>query len=76
MDVYAWWIDCDRSGKEDVDMDPAAFVLESGTHTTQPTGIEDVQNDQVQSTKVLRDGQLYIIHNGQTYDVQGRRITE
>lgn len=76
MDVYAWWIDCDRSGKVDVDMDPAAFVLESGTHTTQPTGIEDVQNDQVQSTKVLRDGQLYIIHNGQTYDVQGRRITE
>ena len=35
LDVYAWWIDCDRSGKTNVDMDPVAFALESGNHNTE-----------------------------------------
>jgi len=36
--------------------------------------IEDVQSDKVQSTKVLRDGQIYLMYEGQMYDVQGRRV--
>ena len=35
------------------------------------TGIGDVQTDQVLSTKVLRDGQLFIIRDGRTYNAQG-----
>ena len=37
-------------------------------------GIENVQSDKVQSTKVLRNGMLYILHNGQMYDVMGRMM--
>ena len=33
-----------------------------------------VQSDDVQSTKVLRDGQLFIEHNGATYNVQGIKV--
>ena len=38
------------------------------------TDIENVQGDNVQCTKVLRDGQLYIIRDGHTYDAQGQLI--
>ena len=39
----------------------------------QSEAIEDVQHD-VQCTKVLRNGQLYLMHKGTMYDVQGRMI--
>ena len=38
------------------------------------TGIEDVQGDNVQSTKVLENGQLFIIRNGVKYNVNGQLI--
>ena len=41
------------------------------------TGVKNVQNDNVQGTKVLkvlRDGQLYILYDGTKYDVLGRPI--
>ena len=41
-----------------------------------PEGIEDVQRSDVRGTKVLRNGQLYILYEGQMYDVQGRRVKE
>ena len=34
----------------------------------------NVQSDQVPSTKVLRDGQLYIRYNGSMYNVQGVKV--
>ena len=37
-------------------------------------GIDEVQCDKVQSTKVLRDGAMYIIHNGKTYTAQGVEV--
>ena len=37
-----------------------------------PTDITNVQGDKVQSTKVLRDGQLIIISNGVEYNVNGQ----
>ena len=37
-------------------------------------GIEDVQGDKVQSTKVLRDGILLIEHNGKTYTATGAEV--
>ena len=37
-------------------------------------GVENVQGKDVQGTKVLKDGQLYLMYQGAMYDVQGRRI--
>ena len=39
-------------------------------------GIEDVQRDDVQCTKVIKDGKLYLMYKGTMYDVQGRRIDD
>ena len=36
-----------------------------------PEGVENVQGDKVQITKVLRDGQLVILKNGIEYNAQG-----
>ena len=37
-------------------------------------GIEDVQSDEVQSTKVVKDGQVLILRNGKTYTMQGVEV--
>ncbi len=39
-----------------------------------PTGMENIQSDHVPCTKIIRDGQIYLIRGGQMYDVQGRRL--
>ena len=39
-----------------------------------PTGVENVQSDKVQGTKVIENGQLYLMYKGTKYDVQGKRI--
>ena len=39
-----------------------------------PTSIDDVQRDDAQCTKVLRDGQLVIIRDGAMYNAEGKRI--
>jgi hypothetical protein len=41
------------------------------TISKQATAVENVQTDNAQCTKVLRDGQLYLMYNGQLYNVQG-----
>ena len=38
------------------------------------TGVENVQGDKVQSTKVIENGVLYIIKNGVKYNVQGQEV--
>ena len=37
-------------------------------------GCENIQSDKAQASKILRNGQLYLLYNGRIYDVQGRRI--
>ena len=44
-----------------------------GVYNT-PTGVENVQGDKVQCTKVIENGVLYLMYNGQTYDAQGRIV--
>jgi uncharacterized protein YgiM (DUF1202 family) len=39
-------------------------------------GVENVQRDDVQCTKELRDGRLLIRKGGKTYDAQGRLIID
>ena len=43
--------------------------------TQTPTGMDEVesQKSKVESTKILRNGRLYILHNGQMYDMTGAK---
>ena len=39
-----------------------------------PTGLDDVQKDEIPCTKVLREGRLVILVGGQEFDAQGKKI--
>ncbi|MBR2284917.1 MAG: hypothetical protein IJ900_00080 [Paludibacteraceae bacterium] len=39
-----------------------------------PTGMDNVQGDNVQCTKVIENGQLYIMYKGTKYNVQGKVV--
>ena len=59
-----------------------AYVIYSGSQApkrmpfvfNQATGVDNVQGDKVQSTKVIENGVLYIIKNGVKYNAQGQVI--
>ncbi len=40
----------------------------------EPTSIEDVLSDQVQCTKIIRDGQVFILRGDKTYTVTGQEV--
>ena len=40
------------------------------------TGVENVQGDNVQSTKVIENGVLYIIRDGVRYNAQGQIVKQ
>jgi hypothetical protein len=42
--------------------------------TTGEQGIEDVLSDQVQSTKLLHNGQIFILRGDKTYTLQGQEV--
>ena len=42
--------------------------------TNKPEGIENAQGNEVQSTKVVKDGQVHILRNGKTYTMQGQEV--
>ena len=50
----------------------ATYEATEKPHT--PTGIGDVQGDNVQSTKVLIDQHVYILRGGKTYTVTGQEV--
>jgi hypothetical protein len=43
-------------------------------HTDYPEGIEDVQGDEVQSIKVIKDGQVLIFRGEKVYTIDGRKV--
>jgi hypothetical protein len=60
-----------------------AYVIYNGSNQApkrmpfifdQATGVENVQGDKVQSTKVIENGVLYIIKNGVKYNAQGQVV--
>lgn len=53
---------------------PRARVIFNNQETEIATGISDVQSENVQCTKVLRDGQLLIMKGNRTYNAQGQLI--
>lgn len=72
MDVFGWWIDCDRSGAEDTDMEPVAFTLESGNHTT---SLEEAASPSARScAKIIRDGQIFILRGDKLFTVTGMEV--
>ncbi len=42
--------------------------------TDKTTGVEEVRRDDVQCTKVIENGVLYLMYNGTMYNVQGQRV--
>jgi hypothetical protein len=42
--------------------------------TDSPTGMDNIQDTDVQSTKVLRDGKIFILRDGKVYDLIGKEI--
>ena len=57
--------------------DNSGNIIEETTipfHTDYPEGIENVQGNEVQSTKVIIDGQVLILRNGKTYTMQGQEV--
>lgn len=53
---------------------PDAYAAYLG-RTTQIDRVVETQNSKVESTKVLRHGQLLIIRDGKTYDTMGRLLS-
>ena len=55
---------------------PTYFCLDNfgGSKPSDATGMDEVQGDNVQCTKVLLDGKLFILRGEQTYDLNGRLI--
>jgi surface protein len=48
--------------------------IEAVMKKNNPTGLEDVQSDDVLCTKLLRNGILYILRNGKTYNANGQLL--
>ena len=53
---------------------PTPPVIPNDPESHIPTGVDNEPSDQVPSTKVLRNGQIYLMYEKQIYDVQGKRI--
>ena len=53
---------------------PDGGASRPGYFTPFGEGVENVQSDKVQSTKVIRDGMLFIERNGKTYNAQGAEV--
>ena len=74
MDVYAWWIDCNRQTNPVSNKDPQPFVLESGNHNSSE-GIENLHMDTDYARKVVMDGRLYILlPDGTLYNALGSQV--
>ena len=64
-----WFFGYNDTTKEKLDERIAQFTTKAV-----PTGTEEVQHDETQSTKMLMDGQIRIRRGGHTYDLQGKTI--
>lgn len=70
LNPYRAYLSCSRPHTSGAKAAPMRIVF----HTNTTTGVETVQGDKVQSTKVLRNGQLFILRNGVEYNVNGQMV--
>ncbi|MBR4499073.1 MAG: hypothetical protein IKP11_00875 [Paludibacteraceae bacterium] len=66
---YRAYLSC---GYDASDAGPSQAPMRIVFHKDTTTGIENVQGDKLQSTKVFENGILYIMNNGIKYNVQGQ----
>ncbi|MBQ6723961.1 MAG: hypothetical protein IJQ84_05565 [Paludibacteraceae bacterium] len=66
---YRAYLSC---GYDASDAGPNQAPMRIVFHKDTTTGIENVQGDKLQSTKVFENGVLYIMNNGIKYNVQGQ----
>ena len=77
---FAYWVqkvDEDAEAPEQIKENPYSFSASSITYVAYfeaTQGIEDVKIGNVQCTKMLIDGHLYIIRDNRIYNVQGVRV--
>ena len=50
------------------------YYIDDVTWGVQTQGIDQVPSDQVQGTKVMKDGVLYLMYKGRMYDVRGNVV--
>ena len=73
LSAYRAYVDLDNLNPINGSMlTPNVRRVALGTNTA--TGVDQVQGDEVQSSKVLIDGTLYILRNGNMYDAQGKLV--
>ena len=53
---------------------PTPPVIPNDPESHIPTGVDNEPSDQVPNTKVILNGQIYLMYEGRMYDVQGKRI--
>ena len=70
LNPYRAYLSCSRPHTSGAQAAPMRIVF----HTNTTTGVETVLGDKVQSTKVLRNGQLFILRNGVEYNVNGQIV--
>ena len=63
-----------KDSKTELAIDEYVTITTQVTHTSVSTDLDELQSSQTQATKILRDGQLLILRNGQSYTITGRRI--
>jgi hypothetical protein len=66
---YRAYLSC---GYDASDAGPSQAPMRIVFHKDTTTGVENVQGDKLQSTKVFENGVLYIKHNGIKYNIQGQ----
>lgn len=71
LSAYRAYLSC---GHNHATSGPSAAPMRIVFRPKAPTGVENVQGDKVQSTKVLRNGQLFIIRNGIEYTINGQEL--
>lgn len=69
-----YWYTLTASGEQGGILDSRSGSFRTLGESGTTTGIEDVHSNDVRCTKVLRDGQIYILREGRMYDVRGNRI--
>ena len=60
--------------KDANDQPIASYSGEFTTTGEVPTSVDQVPSDQVQCTKVLRDGQIFILRGDKVYNAQGALV--
>ena len=73
---FVRWSDGDKNAMRTVTVSGDIYLqaLFQDSANPLPQGIEDVQGNNVQCTKILRDGVLYIIRGEKTYNAQGTLV--